>query len=224
MLDKIQSKIPNFSSNIYKFALSAVQESHAEGEQLRSALQDKKEKVEGFREVNLVSVREEVLREKKEMEKRMRELMMEQEKARQSKEKAEKKRKEVEEWWRIKVEEMKTEQELKLQALLTEIQILKEREEETEKEWRSRMAEVRKEVEENQAEFSISCSRAEGTPDMLDDHEIKISLQAGERTRQQEMDQQKRGRDDKEKGGGEVSRRGPFSFSKKTTVEMEVNS
>lgn len=184
--------------------------------------------MEGFREVNMWSVREEVLREKEELrarakalEKRRRELMMELEEARQAKEKAEEKRREVEERWTIKVEEMEQEQELKLQALLIEIQALKEREEETEKEWRCRMAEVRKEVEESWAEFSISFSstRVKAAAAMLEDQKTHISSLASERGQQREMDGQRRGRDDQkndeEKAGGEVSRRRHFSLSKK---------
>lgn len=189
--------------------------------------------MEGFREDNLRTVREEVLREREELEelrarakvleRRRREMMIELEEAQQAKEKAEEKRREAEERWRSKVEEMEEEQELKLKDLSREIQRLKEREEEKEEEWRSRMEEVRKEVEESRA--ALSSTRVIATAVMLEEQKTQISSLAAEGVRDREkMDRQRRSNqetDDKEKGrGGEVSRR-PFSFSRNNSREKK---
>ncbi|KAE8299077.1 hypothetical protein D5F01_LYC01466 [Larimichthys crocea] len=129
-----------------------LQESHAEGERLRSALKEKKEEVE---RKNLPTVTEEALHEREEVEElrarakaletRRREMIEEVEEARQAKDKAEEKRREVEERWRSKVEEMKE----TLKTLSREIQTLKEREQV----WRSRVQEAQREVEESRAEL-----------------------------------------------------------------------
>ncbi|XP_058509205.1 golgin subfamily B member 1-like [Solea solea] len=120
-----------------------LQESHAEGERLRSILMEKKEEVERVRGENHRSSREEVLRQRGEveelrarvtvLERRKQEVLGELEEAQQKKEKAEQERREAEEQWRSRVEKME-EQDVKLRALLGENLTLKEELEETQME------------------------------------------------------------------------------------------
>ncbi len=193
-----------------------MKESHTEGERLRSALKEKTDDVQRFREENLRTVREDMEKERgeleelrartKALEKRRREMMEELDEARQAKVKAEGLRREVEERWRGKVDEMKKEQEEKLKTLLREIQTLKEREEENEKEWRSKLEEARREVEQSRAELS----EVKAMVAMLEEQKTHISslaAEAEETDGQRRRSNQENNSIEKGRGGREVSMR-----------------
>lgn len=155
-----------------------------------------------MREENLLSEREELRARAQALERRRLEMMMELEKTRQS-----------EEQWRSEVFKLKEEQEVKLKDLLGEIKRLKEREEEMEK-WMSRLEEVKREVEESQAEHSSTISSSTRVTVMSAILEKQKTLAAEVVTEQEMADRQSdRVTDEKERSGGEVSRRG-ISFNR----------
>lgn len=173
-------QVNHYSSSCDMFPF-LVQESHTEEEHLRSAM----------KEENLSTVREEVQKERgeleelrnraKALERRRVEMLEELQEARQEKEKGEEERREAEVRWRSRVEEMEEEQEVKLKALATEIQTLKEKHEEMERKWRSR-------VEEREREVAA----------MLEEQKTQTSSLAIERAREEEDEQRRR---DKETDG-----------------------
>lgn len=195
------------------------QENHAEGEQLRSALQEKKEEVTGIREETLLTVREdEVRRHREELEElrarskalevRRGELLMELQEAHEARKEAEEKRSKAEAWWRSTTEEMEKEQELKVKDLRRQIQLLQEVKEKTMAVQRSGMEEG-KEEEEDQSEFSsISSSSTivRATAPMSEEQKIHTtSSLAAERVGESEEVHQRRRSHQEKEDKGEVS-------------------
>lgn len=200
-------------------------------------LQDKKQEVTS-REENLRVVRGDLEKDRGELEelrarvkalkRRRKEMLEELEEAQQVNRKAQKDRIDAEDLWRSRVEEVKEQQEAKMIALITEIQMLMDREQKRDNEWRSRVEETDLKAEQNQTE--VTWLRA--VVDMLEEQKTQISSQAeeqepevqqlGERLKEREgTDRPRRERrrrketNDESEGGGEVRKNLSYNLNKK---------